>query len=84
MCIEGAFAAAQITMPRAELRAAIKGGAAKLKPLLQTLAEKAMPDATQSGTKSKPPTLILPIDQGEELFQTEAQAEAQPFLALLA
>ena len=32
--------------------------------------------------KSKPPTLILSIDQGEELFLAEAQDEAQPFLAL--
>ena len=31
----------------------------------------------------KPPTLVLAIDQGEELFLAEAQGEAQPFLALL-
>ena len=33
--------------------------------------------------KPRPPTLILSIDQGEELFLAEAQDEAQPFLALL-
>ena len=32
--LEGAFEVARITMPRADLRAAIQGGAAKLKPLL--------------------------------------------------
>ena len=31
----------------------------------------------------RPPTLILSIDQAEELFLAEAQDEAQPFLALL-
>jgi hypothetical protein len=29
------------------------------------------------------PTLVIAIDQGEELFLAEAQGEAQPFLALL-
>ena len=76
----------QIKMPRAELRAAIQGGAAKLKPLLQMLAGKAGPPSwfrMPDRTKPKPPALILSIDQGEELFLAEAQEEAQPFLALL-
>jgi formylglycine-generating enzyme required for sulfatase activity len=81
--LEGAFELARITMPRADLRAAIQGGAAKLKPLLQALADKATPIALDTGAKPKPPALILSIDQGEELFLAEAQAEAQPFLALL-
>src|SRR5580658_2502186 len=38
--LEGAFAAANIPLARADLRALIQGGAAKLKPLLQTLADK--------------------------------------------
>ena len=45
LALEGAFAAARITIPRADLRAVIQGGAAKLKPLLQALAEKATPKA---------------------------------------
>ena len=81
--LEGAFEAARITMPRADLRAAIQGGAAKLKPLLQALADKATPPALEPGAKPKPPALVLSIDQGEELFLAEAQDEAQPFLALL-
>ena len=81
--LEGAFEVARITMPRADLRAAIQGGAAKLKPLLQALADKATPIALDTGAKPKPPALILSIDQGEELFLAEAQDEAQPFLALL-
>jgi formylglycine-generating enzyme required for sulfatase activity len=80
--LEGAFEAARIKVPRAELRAAINGGATKLKPLLQALAEGA-PLASDAEAKPRPPILILSIDQGEELFLAEAQDEAQLFLALL-
>ena len=41
--LEGAFAAARIPIARADLRAIIQAGAAKLKPLLQALADKATP-----------------------------------------
>jgi formylglycine-generating enzyme required for sulfatase activity len=81
--LEVAFAVVGITILRADLRAAIQGGAAKLKPLLQTLAAKATPIALDAGAGPKLPALILSIDQGEELFRAEAQDEAQPFLALL-
>ncbi|HUE12497.1 MAG TPA: SUMF1/EgtB/PvdO family nonheme iron enzyme [Steroidobacteraceae bacterium] len=81
--LEGAFAASRITIPRAALRAAIQGGAAKLKPLLQSLADESTPVAPDTGTKLTPPALALSIDQAEELFLAEAQDEAQPFLALL-
>ncbi len=81
--LEGAFEAARIPMPRAELRAAIHGGAAKLRPHLHALAVKATPPSPDSTAKPKPPALILSIDQGEELFLAEAQEEAQPFLLLL-
>ena len=80
--LEHAFEAARISMSRADLRTAINGGAAMLKPLLQTLVAKAT-SGTESGTEPKPPALILSIDQGEELFLAEAQDEAQPFLILL-
>jgi hypothetical protein len=73
----------QDTDSTADLRPVIQVGAAKLKPLLQALAEKATPMAANGGVKSKPPTLILSIDQGEELFSAEAQTEAKPFLTML-
>ena len=81
--LEAAFAEAKIPIARADLRMVIQAGAIKLKPLLQTLADKATPIAADGSEKSKPPTLILSIDQGEELFLAEAQEEAKPFLALL-
>jgi formylglycine-generating enzyme required for sulfatase activity len=81
--LEGAFAAADIPLARADLRAVIQAGAAKLKPLLQTLADKVTSKTLDAEAKSRAPTVILSIDQGEELFSAEAQTEAKPFLALL-
>jgi len=81
--LEDAFAACGIKIARADLRAVIQAGAIKLKPLLQTLVSKATPMAANAGVNPRPPTLILSIDQGEELFSGEAQIEAKPFLALL-
>ncbi|MGD0026200.1 MAG: ATP-binding protein [Xanthobacteraceae bacterium] len=81
--LEGAFEVARIRVPRADLRAAIQGGAATLKPLLQTLADKGAPIALDTGAKPKPSTLIVSIDQGEELFLAEGLDEAQSFLILL-
>ena len=43
--LEAAFAAAKIPIARADLRVVIQAGAIKLKPLLQTLADKATPIA---------------------------------------
>jgi formylglycine-generating enzyme required for sulfatase activity len=81
--LEGAFAAANLTIPRADLRRAIHGGATTLKPLLSTLVETAKQTSMDEEAPAKPPTIILSIDQGEELFLAEGQDEAQPFLTLL-
>ena len=81
--LEGALEVAGIAVTRADLRAAVEAGATKLKPLLQSLADKATPTASNTGTKPKAPALILSIDQAEELFLAEAQDEALPFLALV-
>jgi formylglycine-generating enzyme required for sulfatase activity len=81
--LEGAFAAAGITVTRADLRLAIQAGAAKLKPLLQALADKGTPIAVDTHVEPKPPLLIISIDQAEELFLAEAHDEGQSFLSLL-
>ena len=81
--LQDAFAACGIQIARADLRAVIQAGATKLKPLLQTLFSKTTPMAANAGVNPRPPTLVLSIDQGEELFSAEAQTEAKPFLALL-
>jgi len=80
--LEGAFHEARIAMPRASLREAVEGGAAKVKLLLQTLASKAARHMPELGAHPKPPAIVLSIDQGEELFLIEAQAEAERLLGL--
>jgi formylglycine-generating enzyme required for sulfatase activity len=83
--LEGACRVGGLTKTRADLRAAIEAGAAGLRPLLQALADKAAqpPDQGVKDAQSKPPMLVLSIDQGEELFLAEGQREAEPFLAIL-
>jgi formylglycine-generating enzyme required for sulfatase activity len=81
--LEGAFRTANLSVARADIRAAIDGGATKLRPLLSMLAQKATPVAADTTVMPKAPTLVLSIDQGEELFLAEGQREAQPFLSLL-
>ena len=81
--LEGAFQAAKIPATRADLRVAIDAGAAKLRPLLLSLVDKATLAALDRDIKPKPPALIVSIDQGEELFLAEGQDEARTLLALL-
>lgn len=81
--LEGAFQAAKLTIPRADLRTAIQGDATALKPLLNTLAETVTRTLVDGEASANPPTIMLSIDQGEELFLTEGQDEAQAFLTLL-
>ncbi len=81
--LEEVCRAFKITTARADLRAAIEGEAATLGPMLQALTEQATPATLDHDIKTKPPTLIISIDQGEELFLGEGQDEARAFLTLL-
>jgi formylglycine-generating enzyme required for sulfatase activity len=81
--LEGAFRAAKLSVARADLRAAIDGGATQLGVLLSKLAQKTTPAAADTTVTPKTPTLVLSIDQGEELFLAEGQQEARSFLSLL-
>ncbi len=81
--LEEAFYAVGIATTRAKLRAAVEGGASTLQRLLQSLLDKAAPRRADADAKRTSPTLILSIDQGEELFGAEGQNEAQALLALL-
>ena len=87
-CLEQAFRSQNLPQTRAEIRQAIKNGTAGIQPLLRNLILKAQPVHIENQTKNEgsvqPPMLILPIDQGEELFQAEGAEEAQQFLELLA
>jgi formylglycine-generating enzyme required for sulfatase activity len=81
--LEGAFKTANIVVTRAELRSAIAGGCVALMPLLRKLVEKTELVGIAEGRARKPPTLVIAIDQGEELFLAEGHLEAQAFLVLL-
>jgi tetratricopeptide (TPR) repeat protein len=81
--LEGAIEAAKIAVTRAEIRAAIQGGASSLRPYLQTIADAAVPTILETDVQRRSPMLILSVDQGEELFLSEGQEEAKSFLVLL-
>jgi formylglycine-generating enzyme required for sulfatase activity len=81
--LEGAFRTANHAVARADLRAAIEGGASALRALLSLLARKVAPATPNAIVTPKAPTLVLSIDQGEELFLAEGQGEAKTFLTLL-
>jgi formylglycine-generating enzyme required for sulfatase activity len=81
--VEGAVRAVNLSVARADLRTAIEGGATQLRALLSTVAQKATPTSADTTISARAPTLVLSIDQGEELFLAEGQEEARPFLSLL-
>jgi WD40 repeat protein len=79
--LEAALRARGITRNRADIRAAVTAGAAAVRPLLAELA--VPPDSGDGGAAAAPPTLVIAVDQAEELLGADT-AEAGPFLALLA
>ena len=68
---------------RAEIANAINGGVSQLLSLLNRLAENARTPEMSGRTQPEPPSLVISIDQGEELFLPEGVKEAHDFLMLL-
>jgi formylglycine-generating enzyme required for sulfatase activity len=81
--IEMAIQAQDLIHTRADIRAMIGGGAQALLPVLAKLADKAWHLRSSGEPDAKPPTLVLPIDQGEELFLAEGATEAESLFGLL-
>jgi formylglycine-generating enzyme required for sulfatase activity len=81
--LEGPLEAAGINAPATDLHAALQADATKLGPLLQALTDKAAAGIPDDAAKANPPTPVILIDQGEELFRAEGQSEANAFLAWL-
>jgi len=68
---------------RAALREAALAGAQGVRPLLRELTQGAATRASIDSEGRKAPTLILAVDQAEELFSAEGEPEAAPLLAAL-
>ncbi|MEM1410082.1 MAG: TIR domain-containing protein, partial [Pseudomonadota bacterium] len=74
-CLEAFCAEQGPQLSRAHIRAAVDAGAGAICDMLSPL--------TQSNPDQRAPTLILPIDQGEELFHAEGAEEGRALLELL-
>lgn len=81
--LEAGFAAQDVAITRAEIRLAIEGGAATLRPLLRSLVARAQTALVANDADAKAPVLVLAIDQGEELFVTSGVSESVALLNLL-
>ena len=81
--LEAACRSRGIAQTRAAIRDAVAGGAETLRPMLEALVETAQPPPIPDQVTDKPPLLVLPIDQGEELFLREGGDQATALLALL-
>lgn len=82
----GLLAALEAACPdqtRADLRAAILAGAAGVRPLLAKLADKAFQQTLAEADSNKPPTIVVAIDQAEELFRSEGAEEGAALLGLV-
>ena len=80
--VTAAFKARGIAKTRASVKAAIAGGGASVRPLLRELLQ-SVSGGGEADDAAKPATLILPVDQGEELYVTEGSRESEDFLTLL-
>jgi hypothetical protein len=82
--LEQALKEAGLASTRVDIRNAIKSGVQNVASLLRDLVKANAPPNADDGTKArKPPTLVLSIDQAEELFHGEGAEEARTFLDLL-
>ncbi len=68
---------------RAELREAICAGALGLRPLLTKLTEAAFRRTLAEEGSATPPTIVITVDQAEELFRAEGTEEGGALLSLL-
>jgi class 3 adenylate cyclase len=82
--LETALKTAGLTSKRVDIRKVVEARATSVASLLQDLVKANTAAHTGNGTKPPtPPTLVLAIDQAEELFHAEGAEEALAFLDLL-
>ncbi len=83
--LSGAFARLGVARPPGPVKAALaSGGAAALAAMLDELADLSRARLVHVEAGGRPPTVVLPVDQAEELFNSEGAAEAESFLSLFA
>ena len=75
-CLESALQSAGHPVSYGAIQDVVNHGANAIRPMLQKLAQ-------SSGGETDAPTLILPVDQGEELFHADGADEAKSFLEIL-
>ena len=79
--LEKAFREAGLGRTRAEIRKVVEAGPSDIASLLiELLNENTITPVDAGGQALRPPTLILPIDQAEELFHTECAQEVSRVL----
>jgi formylglycine-generating enzyme required for sulfatase activity len=78
--IENAMKAVSQPRPRADIRAAVEAGITGVVALFASLAKT---KSKQFGDDRGQPTIVVPIDQAEELFATEGAREGETLLALI-
>src|SRR6201998_3314488 len=69
--LDEALRAAGLGRPRTQLRAAIDDDRPALRALLQSLVDTRTHKSLDAEAQASPPTLVISIDQGEELFRAE-------------
>ncbi len=79
----GALAEVLPDRPRSWLRTAIEGGAAGVRPLLAGLVAEALARRVTDDAAAKPPTVVLAIDQAEEMLRGEGAEEGARLLELV-
>jgi hypothetical protein len=68
---------------RPDIRAAIHAGAAALRPLLSELVDASLEGTLADDRAAKPPVVVVPIDQAEELFRPDGAGEGDALLGLV-
>jgi len=81
--LEAALAAHGLAFRRADIRKAVAGGAETTRPLLQQIADKAFARTLAEERAAPQPTIVIAIDQAEELFTADGLSEGEALLALL-
>lgn len=82
-CLERAAKFHRMATTRSEIRHIVEGGAESVLTWLAALSRRATVPDLDGLSSPRLPRIILAIDQGEELFNSDGKSEAASFLALL-